>query len=107
MYADYSRLIISVSKETDSNTTGNVVNKVLNGLTPVVYSLSNAVQNTRVILYADDAVLTCAASTSLELQATLARDFNLIRDWYTENKLTINVNKTKLMYAGSNQVAHI
>ena len=66
-----------------------------------INSLSNAVQNTRVILYADDAVLTCAASTSLELQATLAHDFNLICDWYTENKLTINVNKTKLMLAGS------
>ena len=66
-----------------------------------INSLLNAVQNTRVILYADDAVLTCAESTSLELQVTLARDLNLIRNWYTENKLTINVNKTKLMFAGS------
>ena len=30
----------------------------------------------RVIRYADDAVLICTASTSVELQVILARDFN-------------------------------
>ena len=42
-----------------------------------VNSLPNAVKNARVILYADDAVLTCTASTSVELNAILARDFLL------------------------------
>ena len=66
-----------------------------------VNSLQNAVKNARVILYADDTVLICTASTSVELQAILARDFNWIRDWYNENKLAINVKKTKLMLARS------
>ena len=42
-----------------------------------VNSLPNAVKNAQVILYADDAVLTCTASTSVELNAILARDFLL------------------------------
>ena len=66
-----------------------------------VNSLPNAVENTRVILYADDAVLTSAASTSQELQKTLEHNFNLISDWYSDNRLTLNVKKTKLILAGS------
>ena len=46
-------------------------------------------------------VLICTVSTSVELQAILARDFNWICDWYNENKLAINVKKTKLMLARS------
>ena len=63
-----------------------------------VNSFPNAVKNARVILYADDAVLIC---TCVELQAILARDFNWIYDWYNENKLAINMKKTKLMLAES------
>ena len=36
-----------------------------------------------------------------ELQAILERDFNLVGDCYSENKLAINVKKTKVMLAGS------
>lgn len=40
-----------------------------------INSLPNAVENTRVILYADNSVLIFAASTPQELQKTLERDF--------------------------------
>ena len=53
------------------------------------------------ILYADDAVLIVAASTPRELNDALRHDFTLISDWYTDNKLTLNVKKTKLMLSGS------
>ena len=66
-----------------------------------VNSLPNAVENTRVILYADDAVLISAASTSQELQKTLEHTFNLISEWYSDNRLTLNVKKTKFILAGS------
>ena len=52
------------------------------------------------ILYADDAVLVFAASTPQELNDALQRDFNLISDWYIDNKLTLNAKKTKLMLSG-------
>ena len=57
------------------------------------------VENTRVILYADDAVLIFAASTPQELQETLECDFSLIRNWYSDNRLTLNIKKTKFLLA--------
>ena len=65
-----------------------------------INSLPNAVKKTRMILYADDAVLFYDASTREELQTTLEREFTEISNWYTDNRLTINVKKTKLMLAG-------
>ena len=52
-------------------------------------------------LVADDAVLGYSASTPLELNKILELDFSLILDWYTDNRLTLNVKKTKIMFAGS------
>ena len=67
-------------------------------------SLPNAVKKTRMILYADDAVLFYDPSTREELQTTLEREFTEISNWYTDNSLTINVKKTKLMLAGSKRM---
>ena len=69
-----------------------------------INSLPNAVKKTRMILYADDAVLFCDASTRQELQVALEREFTKISNWYTDNRLTINVKKTKLMLAGSKRM---
>ena len=66
-----------------------------------INSLSNSVEKARVILYADDAVLSCAASTAFELQAILACELNKVCEWYAANRLTINAKKTRLMLAGS------
>ena len=53
------------------------------------------------ILYADDAVLLCAASTAAELKESLDIGFTQNCTWYCENKLSLNVKKTKLMLSGS------
>ena len=53
------------------------------------------------ILYADDAVLLCTASTAAELKEYLDTGFTQICTWYCENKLNLNVKKTKLMQTGS------
>ena len=53
------------------------------------------------MLYADDAVLVVAASTLQELTDALRQDFNLVSNWYTDNKSTVDVKKTKLMPLGS------
>ena len=54
------------------------------------------------ILYADDAVLIYSATTPLKLNKILQRDFSLISDWYTYNRLTLyNVKETKIMSVGS------
>jgi len=56
------------------------------------------------MLYAYDAVLFCDASTRQEFQIALEREFTEISNWYTDNRLTINVKKTKLMLAGSKRM---
>ena len=66
-----------------------------------INSLSTAVTKCELILYADDAVLVVAASTSRELTDALQHDFNEISNWYISNKLTVNVKKTKLMLSES------
>ena len=53
------------------------------------------------IFYADDAVLIYFATTPLELNKILQRDFSFISDWYTYNRLTLHVKKTKIMFVGS------
>ena len=57
-------------------------------------------EKSRMILYADDAVLVYSASTPLELIRILQRDFSFMLDWYTDNRLNLNVKKTKIMVAG-------
>ena len=63
-----------------------------------INNLPNAVE-TRLILYADDAVLVFPAATPNEPQTVLEREFGLMSDWYLDNRLTLNVKKTKLMLA--------
>ena len=63
-----------------------------------INSLPAAVEKTQMILYAEDAVLFCDASTHKELQLPLELEFIVVSNWYTDNRLTINIKKTK--YAG-------
>ena len=46
-------------------------------------------------------VLFFTASEPIELQGALGREYSLISKWYTDNRLTLNVKKTKLMLVGS------
>ena len=48
------------------------------------------------MVYADDILLSKPITTSSDLTA-LQSDLNLISDWLSNNLLTMNVNKTKLM----------
>ena len=43
-------------------------------------------------------------ATCQELQVALEREFTKISNWYTDNRLTMNVKKTKLMLAGSKRM---
>ena len=56
-----------------------------------INSLPTAVEKSHMILYVDDAVLIYSATPPLELNRILQRDFSLISDWYTYNKLTLNI----------------
>ena len=66
-----------------------------------INSLPNDTKGAKMILYADDAVLLCAASTATELKECLDTGFTQTCTWYCENKVTLNVKKTKLILTGS------
>ena len=42
-----------------------------------------------------------SASTPLELNKILQRNFSIILDWYADKRLILNVKKTKIMLSGS------
>ena len=69
-----------------------------------INSLPNAVKKTRMILYADDVVFFCDASTRQVLQIFLEREFTKISNWYTDSRLTINVKKAKRMLTGGKKM---
>ena len=46
-------------------------------------------------------MLIYSATIPLELNNILHRDFSLISEWYTNNRLTLNVKYTKIMFVGS------
>ena len=66
-----------------------------------INSLPKAVEKSRLIMYTDNDILFLTASEPLELQDALGCDYSLISKWYTDNRLTLNVKKTKWMLAGS------
>ena len=83
---------------------------VLGPLFFLVYidDLANSLKNSKASLFADDTALYCTASTAAELQLKLNEDLDLVNDWLTTHKLTLNVSKTKLMViAGRQKLARV
>ena len=54
-------------------------------------------------LYADDTVIYCYGSSSLELHDKLNRDLLAVAQWLNNHKLTLNLEKTKCILVGSNR----
>ena len=71
----------------------------------IVYSndLPDVVKHTQVSLYADDTVLYCFSANPIDLEEQLNADLHTVCDWLRDNKLTLNIKKTKAMVIGSNR----
>ena len=54
-------------------------------------------------LYADDTVLYCFSKDSHQLERKLNEDLSNVAVWLKDNKLTLNLGKSKSMLIGSNQ----
>ena len=77
-------------------------------LGPLLFSLyindiEKSILNTssKVVLYADDTALFCAAKTPQELGERLQVHFDLIVTWLKDNNMFLNSEKTKVMFFGS------
>ena len=86
-------------------TVGVPQGSILGPLLFLVYinNLPNAVENSEVTLYADDTVLYCFSKDPRLLGDKLNEDLLMVAYWLRENKLTLNLDKTKSMIIGSNR----
>ena len=60
-------------------------------------------KHTQVSLYADDTVLYCFSANPNDLEEKLNADIHTVCDWLRDNKLTLNIKKTKTMIIGGNR----
>lgn len=59
------------------------------------------IQNSTVVVYADDTTLYITASTINELEAIMNLDLEKVSSWVKNNKLVLNISKTKCIIFGS------
>ena len=72
------------------------------GVLIYVNSLPSSV-NCKTVMYADDTTLLFRSSDPQNLQSDLKNNFKNIGKWFLDNKLTLNINNTKLMLFGTNK----
>ena len=68
-----------------------------------VNDLPTVVNHCSVSLYADDTVLYCFSSNIKDLENALNEDMSRIALWLNQNKLILNIEKTKSMLIGSDR----
>ena len=60
-------------------------------------------KHAQVSLYEDDTVLYCFSDNPIDLEEQLNVGLHTVCDWLRDNKLTLNIKKTKAMVIGSNR----
>ena len=93
------------SSNTNNLSLGVPQGSILGPLLFLIYidDIVKVIRNGKVTMYADDTTLYVSGSSLNELQAKLQEDLNGISHWIKENRLQLNVDKTKLMIIGSKQ----
>ena len=94
---------------TDSNmnnlSLGVPQGSILGPLLFLIYidDIVKVIRNGKVIMYADDTTLHVSGTSLHDIQLKLQEDLNEISKWIKDNRLQLNVDKTKLMIIGSKQ----
>ena len=68
-----------------------------------VNDLPKVCSKTKIILYDDDTVILCKGKNIAQIQNTLNSEMSLCSDRFTQDKLHLNVSKTKSMLFGTSQ----
>lgn len=69
-----------------------------------INDLPDAIKHSELLMYADDTVLYCSATTIDTIEKNLKDDFRTVTNWFKENELIINAKrgKTEIMIFGTN-----
>ena len=78
---------------------------VLGPLLFLIYinDLPDILQNTKSSLFADDTVVYTTAPSADHPAVALNQDLNNVRNWLVDNRLTLNIGKSKYMLIGGNK----
>ena len=69
-----------------------------------INDLSSVTKTCNVILYADDTAIIYSDKQKAQIEKHLNNDMEIVKTWLDENKLTLNVKKTKSMLIGNNKL---
>ena len=94
---------MGVKSDTESIKQGVPQGSILGPMFDTIYAnnIPNYVKHNNVALYADDTVVYSKLATSQKMQESLQSDMDSLSQWCAQHKLTINVEKPKMMvFAG-------
>ena len=68
-----------------------------------INDLPDRLQNTRSSFFANDTAIYTTAPSADHLAVALIEDLNNVRTWLVDNRLTLNIDKSKCMLIGGNK----
>ena len=57
-------------------------------------------RNMKFVLFADDTNMICSGDDLQQLLKEITQELNKLKDWFDSNKLSLNLNKTKILFFG-------
>ena len=71
-----------------------------------INGIQSELQHSKMTMFADDVAFYCHANSPTNLQSKLNADLAAITSWLHDNKLTLNVTKSKFMVIGGRRVTN-
>jgi len=68
-----------------------------------INDLPESITNCKVSLYADDTAIFCASNNPNHIESMLNAELSQLSTWFHNNRLTLNISKTKWMLMGSSK----